>query len=84
MLEYKITFEQYNQNKLLYSNCNTITFINYGTSTVNIENVALTQYQQLVIEGNYCEFNNQQYNMFFTGTGTNNLVVIKKSYISNE
>jgi hypothetical protein len=74
-------FITYDTPQRVPSNCNSITFINNGTTVVNIENVPIQPSQSLSIEGNYNEFTDYNFNMSFSGTGQNNLVVVKKVYI---
>jgi hypothetical protein len=68
--------------KYIETNCNSVTFINFGTSVVSIETVALQPGQQLEIAGNSGEITNQRYFVnFSTGVGlVNNCVVILKRY----
>jgi hypothetical protein len=80
---YDINMITYDRNGFVTTNCNSISFINYGTSNVTIDNnVVLTQGQQLNIDGNAGEIINRQFLVNFSGTGTvNNLVTVKKNYI---
>jgi len=80
-ITYDVNFITYDANGFITSNCNSITFINYGTNTVTIESVVLAQNQSLSIDGNAGEIMNKQFLATFTGAGTNNLVTIKKNYI---
>jgi ATP-dependent Lon protease len=80
-IQYDVNFITYDANGFITSNCNSITFINYGTNTVTIETVVLAQNQSLSIDGNAGEIMNKQFLATFTGAGTNNLVTIKKNYI---
>ena len=81
LIEYDVNFVSYGQNGFVTSNCNGITFINYGTNSVTIEGQAvLTQGQSLSIDGNQGEIINKTFLIAFTGAGTNNLVTIKKNY----
>jgi ATP-dependent Lon protease len=80
-IEYDVNFITYDQNGFVTSNCNSITFINYGSNTVTIESVVLTQNQSLTIDGNAGEIMHKQFLATFTGAGTNNLVTIKKNYL---
>jgi len=81
--KYYIEVNQYTRNINLSSNCSAITFINYGSNTVDINGVDLTQGQQLTIEGNVNEIDQTTYQVQFTGaTAVNNsLTVIKKLYV---
>ena len=80
-ITYDVNFITYDANGFITSNCNSITFINYGTNSVTIESVVLAQNQSLSIDGNAGEIMNKQFLATFTGSGTNNLVTIKKNYI---
>jgi len=81
--KYYIEVNQYTTNINLSSNCSAITFINYGSNTVNINGVDLTQGQQLTIEGNVNEIDQTTYQLQFTGASAvnNSLTVIKKLYV---
>jgi hypothetical protein len=81
LIEYDVNFISYGQSGFITSNCNSITFINYGTNSVTIEGQAvLTQGQSLNVDGNQGEIINKTFQIVFTGAGTNNLVTIKKNY----
>ena len=80
-ITYDVNFITYDTNGFITSNCNSITFINYGTNTCTIESVVLAQNQSLSIDGNAGEIMNKQFLATFSGAGTNNLVTIKKNYI---
>ena len=80
-ITYDVNFITYDVNGFITSNCNSITFINYGSNQVTIESVVLLQNQSLSIDGNAGEIMNKQFLATFSGAGTNNLVTIKKKYI---
>ena len=80
-ITYDVNFITYDANGFITSNCNSITFINYGTNSVTIESVVLAHNQSLAIDGNAGEIMNKQFLATFTGAGTNNLVTIKKNYL---
>lgn len=81
LIEYDVNFITYGQNGFVTSNCNSITFTNVGTNQVTIDNgLVLQQNQSLSIDGNVGEIINKQFLITFSGTGTNNLVTIKKNY----
>ena len=63
------------------SDCNSILFINTGTSIVNIEGLVLQPSQSWSVEGNYCELCVKYFNFIFSGIGTNSLTVIIKRYL---
>lgn len=80
-ITYDVNFITYDANGFITSNCNSITFINYGSNSVTIEAIVLAQNQSFSIDGNAGEIMNKQFLATFTGAGTNNLVTIKKNYI---
>jgi hypothetical protein len=80
-ITYDVNFITYDANGFITSNCNSITFINYGSNQVTIESVVLLQNQSLSIDGNAGEIINKQFLATFSGAGTNNLVTIKKNYL---
>ena len=83
VLKYATDFYTVDTSKYIESDCNTITFINYGTPVVTIENVPLQQNQSLSISGNAGEITNQKFFVNFgTSTSGNNCVIIRKRYIN--
>lgn len=80
-IEFDVNFITYDINGFITTNCNSITFINYGTNQVKIESVILLQNQSFSIDGNAGEIMHKQFLATFTGAGTNNLVTIKKNYL---
>jgi len=80
-IEFDVNFITYDVNGFITTNCNSITFINYGTNQVKIESVILLQNQSFSIDGNAGEIMHKQFLATFTGAGTNNLVTIKKNYL---
>ena len=80
-VKYETSFITYDTSGFVTSDCNSILFINYGTNPVQIESVTLQTGQSLSIEGNIGEFTTQKFLAKFSGTGTNNLVTVKKNYI---
>lgn len=63
------------------TNCNSLIFVNTGTSNVNLDGLILTPNQSLNITGNENEINVKIYYFNFTGAGTNALTIIYKRYI---
>jgi hypothetical protein len=63
------------------SNCNSILFINTGTSAVTIDGVTIQQGQQFRIDGNYMEILIKTYYFTFASGGGNSLTVVYKRYI---
>jgi len=74
-------YQTYNTPAEIRSECNAITFINTGTSNVQINGINLTPGQQLISEGNEGEFNATRYRLSFTGVGNEICQVIRKIYI---
>ena len=82
-IKFDVNMITYDLNGYVTTNCNSITFINYGTNTVTIEGgVILQQNQSISIDGNQGEIIEKSFLVTFTGSGYNNLVTIKKNYIS--
>jgi len=73
-------FISYNTPQSVPTNCNSITFINLGTSVAFVENVAIQPSQSFAIDGNECEFTEATIQINFGSTGNNNLVVVKKVF----
>jgi hypothetical protein len=64
-------------------NFNSLTFINYGTSVVNVDAIILQPNQQFEIGGNTGEITTQRFFVNFgTSTSGNNVVVVRKRYIN--
>ena len=83
VLQYATDFYTVDTSQYIVSDCNTITFVNYGTPVVTIENVPLQQNQSLSISGNAGEVTNQKFFVNFgTSTSGNNCVIIRKRYIN--
>lgn len=80
MTHYTPVFIAYNTAQSIPTDCNSIIFINSGTSTAVIENVTLAPSQSFVIDGNEDEFTTVTLQINFTGGGQNNLIVVKKIY----
>lgn len=74
-------YQTYNTPSEIRSECNAITFINTGTTNLQINGVNLVPGAQLISEGNEGEFNVTRYRLSFTA-GTNEIcTVIRKIYI---
>lgn len=71
----------FTQSNSTDTNCNSLIFVNTGTSNVNIDGLVLTPNQSLNITGNDNEINVKIYYFNFTGAGTNSLTIIYKRYI---
>jgi|694.fasta_scaffold16821_19 hypothetical protein len=85
LLEWEVQGYTVDVPKYVESNCNSLTFINYGTSVVTVTNigVVLQPNQSIEIGGNAGEITNQRFFVTFsTGVGlVNNCNVILKRYI---
>ena len=81
-IQFYIETKFYYQTQNVYSDCNTITFVNLGANSVLINGFPLTQGQQLTIEGNYLEIDQTQYQIEFSTSISpdNNLAVLRKLY----
>jgi hypothetical protein len=81
-IQYYIETKFYYQSQNVFSDCNTITFVNLGSNNVLINGFPLTQGQQLTIEGNYLEIDQTQYQIEFSTSISvnNNLAVLRKLY----
>jgi hypothetical protein len=80
MQKYTPFFISYDTPQSIPTNCNSIIFINLGTTTALIENVTLSPSQSFAIDGNAGEYTDATIQVNFTGAGNNNLVVIKKVF----
>jgi hypothetical protein len=81
-IQFYIETKFYYQSQNIYSDCNTITFVNLGANQVLVNGFPLTQGQQLTIEGNYLEIDQTQYQVEFSLSISpdNNLAVLRKLY----
>jgi len=81
-IQYYIETKFYYQSQNVFSDCNTITFVNLGSNNVLINGFPLTQGQQLSIEGDYMEIDQTQYQIEFSTSISvnNNLAVLRKLY----
>jgi hypothetical protein len=78
-IETKIVY----QSQKVQSDCNDITFINQGTTNVNVADVLLLPNQSLRISGNRGELDTTQYTIVFAkpiNTG-NYLTILRKLYV---
>jgi len=80
MTKYTPVFIAYNTPQTIPTDCNSIIFINLGTSNAIIENILLAPSQSFVIDGNENEETNATLQVNFSGGGQNNLVVVKKIF----
>jgi hypothetical protein len=80
--KYDIDITSYSQTQQVKSNCNSIQFVNLGTSTVTInQNITLITNQTFTIEGNDNEICVGIFLLTFDNLGTNNCSVIKKNFV---
>jgi hypothetical protein len=80
MKHYTPVFIAYNTAQSIPTDCNSIIFINSGTTNAVIENVILAPSQSFVIDGNELEYTTTTLQINFSGTGQNNLIVVKKIF----
>ncbi len=78
--KFRIELYQYQQNTSLQSNCNNITFINNGATTIQINNFNIVAGGQLQIGGNENEIDTTTYQINFQGATNGNVAVIKKIF----
>ena len=71
----------FTQSSSTDTNCNSLIFVNTGTSNVTIDGLLLTPNQSLNITGNENEVNVKVYYFNFSGAGTNALTILFKRYI---
>jgi hypothetical protein len=81
MRKYSTEFLQYNADSTIYSNCNSIAFINSGTVAVTIDKFVLAAGASLAIDGNENEQNVTSYRITFGGATNGVLTVIRKFFI---
>jgi hypothetical protein len=79
--KFRIELYQYQQNYSIGSNCNNITFINNGASTIQINNFNLVAGASLQIGGNADELDTTVYQLNFQGATNGNVSVIKKIFL---
>lgn len=63
------------------TNCNSVIFVNTGTTNVTIDGFTLTPNQSWNITGNENEMLVKVYYFNFSGTGVNSLTVLFKRYV---
>jgi len=81
MRNYYEDFQLYNTPQEVRSDCNSLTVINTGTATANLNGVDILPQQQYIILGNENEVNQTRYRLSFTGAGSETVIVIRKIYI---
>jgi hypothetical protein len=80
MQKFTPIFITYATGQQIPTNCNSITFINYGTSICYIDNVTLQPNQSFEINGNACEYMDTTLSVRFEHGLQNNLTVVKKVF----
>jgi hypothetical protein len=83
-LKYEVDFYQVDTSQYVGGEpFHAITFINYGTSVVKIENVTLQPNQQFEIPANAGEVSTQRFFVNFgTSTTGNDCVIVSKRYLN--
>lgn len=79
-IKFREEFELVNQTKEIKSDCNTLTIINTGTTTAIVNGIEIGPGLQYYVQGNENEFNETRYRIAFSGTGTEQVQVIRKIY----
>lgn len=82
MQKYRVELIQYTNNQdKIFSDCNSITFVNIGTSNALIGAYVIIPGAFLSIPGNLGEMDVTQYSLSFSGAGANNLTIMRKFYV---
>jgi hypothetical protein len=81
MQKYRTEIQQYTSDYTLFSNCNSLAFINTGAAPVTIDKFVLAVGAALSIDGNENEINDTTYRISFAGATNGVLTVIRKYYI---
>ena len=81
MRQYKTEFVQYTSDSTIFSNCNSIAFINNGAVTATIDKFDLAAGASLSIDGNENEQNTTTYRVTFGGATNGVLTVIRKYFV---
>jgi len=80
MINYYEKFEIVNTPQEIISDCNSLTIINTGTATANLNGLSIAPNIQYYAPGNETEFNTTRYRLSFTTAGTEQVLVIRKIY----
>ena len=78
--KYRFNADQVRVSKQYNLNCIDVTFVNSGTTTAYIENLILPPGASFSLSGNLGEVCQESVNISFTGTGTNLLQIVQRSY----
>jgi hypothetical protein len=81
MRKFRTEFVQYTSDSTIFSDCNSLAFINNGTIAVTIDKFSLPSGASLSIDGNENEMNTTQYRITFNGASNGLITVIRKYYI---
>jgi len=71
----------YQIGQYVQSDCSDITFLNTGTSNINVNGVILLPNQSIQFNANANEIDITKYQFFFVGVGVRNCTVIRKLYV---
>lgn len=80
MINYYEKFEIVNTPQEIISDCNSLTIVNTGTATANLNGLLIAPAAQYYAPGNETEFNTTRYRLSFTTAGTEEVLVIRKIY----
>lgn len=80
MIKFYEYFQLYNSPQELRAECNSLTVINTGTATANIDGLEIAPNAQYYSPGNENELNETRYRLSFSGAGTQQVLVIRKIY----
>jgi len=72
--------QTYNQPGEVRADCNAITFLNIGTTTMQVNGVTVVPGAQYISTGNEGEVNQTRYRVSFAGVGDDVCQVIRKIY----
>lgn len=82
MIQYKIDTLNLTSDGSVKSDCADITFFNSGTTTIVLNNsLSIAPGTSISITANKDEIDRTIYTYYFTGVGTNILIVFRKIYI---
>ena len=82
MQKFDIDIVSYQTTQQVVSNCNSIQFINIGTSNLIINNsLTLITNQTFTVEGNEGELCVATFLIKFDNSGTNSVTVVRKNFL---
>jgi hypothetical protein len=79
--EYTVEFESYTGDDTIVSNCNEILILNRGEKTATVNGVPMSRGTQLSVSGNAGETDVTEYELTFSGSGSADVLVIRKKYV---